>query len=122
MDAAKSKSTSFVFGEKKKKEKTKKKKKEDKNGNPDFLSQANYVKYRREQLSGVENAYPNKFHVSHSLREVASRFGPRLREGESDEAAEVAVSGRVRGIRPAGRNLYFVDLERDEHQLQVNGL
>ena len=71
-----------------------------------------------EIVSGGGNAYPHKFHVSHSLPEFVAEFGEQTKEGQQLDRT-VSVAGRVLSKRASGSKLIFYTLQGDGVQLQV---
>jgi lysyl-tRNA synthetase class 2 len=83
-----------------------------------------YTDNRRQYIQSVrdksENPYPHKFNRTHKLNEFHVAHNSRCTENNvflEDETA--AITGRVMSIRAAGSKLIFIDLQGDDHKVQV---
>lgn len=89
--------------------------KKDGDGN---LSAEEYTLFRKEKLSHIENWYPHRFEVSHSVKTLMDTFG-HLGPSESDVKQNVSIAGRISKIRNAGRKLIFLDIVHLGSRLQI---
>lgn len=64
------------------------------------------------------NPYPHKFQVTITLPEFIAKY-EGLARGETKPEVEVAVAGRVLGLRTAGNKLRFYEIHADGKKLQV---
>ncbi len=77
---------------------------------------------RREKLKAIvalgEAAYPHRFEFTHTVPEVAERWGAVAAEQLSAEKPEVRVCGRVMALREHGKTA-FADLSQGGKKLQI---
>ncbi|KYQ92593.1 lysine-tRNA ligase [Tieghemostelium lacteum] len=89
------------------------------NAEEDF-DPSQYLENRTKQLndsaSGV-NAWPHKFHVSHSLPKFVEEFSKI--EGQEERSQPVSVAGRVFSKRQAGNSLVFYTIKGEFQQIQI---
>ncbi|XP_059098903.1 uncharacterized protein LOC131893013 [Tigriopus californicus] len=82
------------------------------------LSAEEYTQFRKDKLSHIQNWYPHRFEVSHSVKSILDTFG-HLKPSESDIEQRVSIAGRISKIRNAGRRLVFLDVYHLNAKMQV---
>jgi len=77
---------------------------------------------RRKKLSEIESlghaAYPHKFEVTHTPREIAAQFGEKTAEQLSADVTKVRVAGRIMALRPHGKAA-FAHISGDGARVQI---
>lgn len=92
----------------------------------DAVVEVDPTQYRENRISEIvdirksgREPYPHKWPVTHSIREVVSKFGPTLENGEKVEGMEVVLAGRAKSKRESGKAMVFYDIYQDSQKIQV---
>lgn len=100
-------------------DKNKKKKETSEKNEDEHLSADKYVKFRKEQLSGVKEWYPAAFDKpTHTLGDIRNKY-EHLEAGDLVAEDKVTVAVRIHSVRIAGKKLYFLDVRGQDSQIQV---
>lgn len=88
------------------------------------LDDAKYYEFRSHMVQNLKKdtthfPYPHKFQTTHTIPKLREAFIEKCKENGVFLDGEVAVAGRIRFIRTAGKNLVFYDLIAEEERVQV---
>ncbi|KAF7312145.1 Lysine--tRNA ligase [Mycena indigotica] len=92
----------------------------------DDLNPNQYYELRSRQILALKqsqspNPYPHKFHVTKSISDYISIYGPegKIAEGTKLDGVRESLAGRVHNIRASGSKLVFYDLHGEGQKVQI---
>jgi lysyl-tRNA synthetase class II len=63
--------------------------------------------------------YPHKFEVEMTVEQLTSKFKEHLSPESPQSLAKTSIAGRIKSIRSASKNLFFIDIEDSGHKVQL---
>lgn len=84
------------------------------------ISPAAYTEQRLNELQKIENWYPHHFEISLNIVDYRKKYN-HLQTDEILLDVTESIAGRIQFIRTYGAKLYFMELESNEHTIQVLG-
>jgi lysyl-tRNA synthetase class 2 len=82
-----------------------------------------YRENRIAEMAEIRKAgrepYPHKWPVTASIKDVVTKYGPTLENGQKVEGVEVVIAGRAKSKRESGKAMVFYDIYQDSVKIQV---